>query len=86
MFEGVQNHVLESLRKCKFGPLYFSSKWTKVVDSNSLKVDQSFNLTCDLTKIQEKITTLIYFSKLLFGQRSHLRSTGELLFSREMAV
>ena len=38
VFEEVQNHVLESLRK--FGPLYFFSKWTKVVDLNSLKVDQ----------------------------------------------
>ena len=40
IFQGLQNHELESLRKCKFGPLYFSLKWTKVVDSNSLKVDQ----------------------------------------------
>ena len=27
MFEGVQNHVLDLLRKGKFGPFYFSSKF-----------------------------------------------------------
>ena len=41
IFQGLQNHELESLRKWKFGPLYLFSKWTKVVDLNSLKVDQS---------------------------------------------
>ena len=47
MFEGVQNHVLELPRKCEFDPLYFSSKWTKLADSNSLKMNESCNLTCD---------------------------------------
>ena len=47
MFEEVLNHVLELLRKCNFGPLYFYSKWTKVAGWNSFKVIKSYNLTRD---------------------------------------
>ena len=43
----LNNHMWELPHKCKFGPLYFSSKWTKVSDSNSFKMDESCNLTCD---------------------------------------
>ena len=42
VFEGVQSHVLELLRKCNFGSLHFSSKWIKVADWNSFEGDQKF--------------------------------------------
>ena len=36
-------HVLDMVQKCNFAPPYFSSKWTKIADSNYLKVDQNCN-------------------------------------------
>ena len=36
MFEGVQNHVLDLLRKGKFGPFYFSSKFMITCQKESL--------------------------------------------------
>ena len=36
MFEGVQNHVLDLLRKGKFGPFYFFSKFMITCQKASL--------------------------------------------------
>ena len=54
MFEGVQYHVLDLVRKCNFGPLYLSSKWTKIPDLNYWKVDQNCNWTRDQNFRSEK--------------------------------
>ena len=39
------NHAFGLLRKCNFGPLYFSPNLAKITDSNNLKVDQNCSLT-----------------------------------------